>query len=203
MKKVLGTTTSIRGNYCFMILIVSMFIFLSGIFFHAGIVCADDATAIESATFTSSTLILDIPELAVEGADLLYNVQLQLKQEGDNIFLELIELCPSQNREPSIAAATLSIDGVIHIPLLLLEDGSIWVIDLNLMNTVSLLPIRFTLNTFEQMQVQSSPPEDDLLGARWRCVVACLGKQLDSCVQMCCHIDGTHCQFDYLGRYLY
>lgn len=163
MKKTRLTTTGLRGNYGFAVLVLSMFIFLSGTFLMTGMAFADDAdTSIDSATFIGSTLILDLPELAVEGTDLLYSAQLQLKQEGENIFLELINLGPSQSQEATPIAATLSADGTFHIPVMYAENNTLWTIDLKLVNSVSLLPIKFNITNI--VQVPKLDQNDDLLG---------------------------------------
>jgi len=180
-------------------LLVSMIVFLSGTFFLSTMALAADADESRTAaTFTASTLILDLPELAVEGTDLLYSTKLQLKQEGENFFLELIELGPCQYQEASIAAATISSDGVIHIPLLQFENNSVWMIDLNLMSTASLLPLKFTLNAAKQIQVRDSSQADDLLGvSKRKCIMSCLGRGIKTCVTMCCDLDGKNCVFYY------
>ena len=163
MKKTRLTTTGLRGNYGFAVLVLSMFIFLSGTFLMTGMAFADDAdTSIDSATFIGSTLILDLPELAVEGTDLLYSAQLQLKQEGENIFLELINLGPSQSQEATPIAATLSADGTLHIPVMYAENNTLWTIDLQLVDSVSLLPIKFNITNI--VQVPKLDQNDDLLG---------------------------------------
>lgn len=187
------TTNGCRTSYVFAILVLSMFIFLSGTFFMTGMAYADDANATrQSATFDIATDVLNLPELAVEGTDLLYSAQMQLKQEGDYTFLELINLGPSQYQEASVVAAIISNDGAIHIPMFRLEDGSFWTTDLNLMNTASLLPLRFTVDSLEQMQASSY--EDNLLGVNKRkCIAACLGK-FCCCAIYCCNVDGTNCE---------
>ena len=163
MKKTRLTTTGLRGNYGFAVLVLSMFIFLTGTFLMTGMAFADDAdTSIDSATFIGSTLILDLPELAVEGTDLLYSAQLQLKQEGENIFLELINLGPSQSQEATPIAATLSADGTLHIPVMYAENNTLWTIDLQLVDSVSLLPIKFNITNI--VQVPKLDQNDDLLG---------------------------------------
>lgn len=185
-------------------LLASMIVFLSGTFFLSSMaLAADTDDARTFATFTNSTLILALPELAVEGTDLLYSAQLQLKQIDGTYFLELIDLGPSQYQEASIAAATISNNGVIHIPMLRFEDESLWIIDLNLMNTTSLLPLRFSLNAMEQIQVQDSSQEDDLLGVdKRRCIVACLGtRPLCCCVELCCN--GSNCTERNIGSTFY
>ncbi len=151
-------------------LLVSMIVFLSGTFFLSTMALAADADESRTAaTFTASTLILDLPELAVEGTDLLYSTKLQLKQEGENFFLELIELGPCQYQEASEIAATLSADGTLHVPLFIYAgDGSatFWAIDLKLVDTASLLPIRFNINHIVQVPEVEQNNNDDLLGQK-------------------------------------
>ena len=170
MKKTRRTIIDLRGSYGLTVLLLGMFIFLSVTFFMTGMAYADDANDSRSgATFTSSTLVLDLPELAVEGTDLLYSAKLQLKQEGENFFLELIELGPCQYQEASEIAATLSADGTLHVPLFIYAgDGSatFWAIDLKLVDTASLLPIRFNINHIVQVPEVEQNNNDDLLGQK-------------------------------------
>ncbi len=150
-------------------LLASMIVFLAGTFFLSSMALADDeANTIDSATLTivDNAFILSLPELAVEGTDLLYSAKLQLKQEGENFFLELIELGPCQYQQASEIAATLSTDGTLHIPLFMYaqaENATFWTIDLKLADNVSLLPIQFNINNIVQVP-KFDHGNDDLLG---------------------------------------
>lgn len=151
-----------------------MFIFVSGTFFLSSMAYADDATdSRDGAIFTASTLVLDLPELAVEGTDLLYSAQLQLKQEGEDLILELINLAPSKYSTASVAAATLSTDGLLQIPLLNIE-GAFYKLDLEWISAISLLPIRFSIKMDSIEAVPFEHFDDSILGRSKRsCIVFC------------------------------
>lgn len=179
-------------DYSFAVLLVSISIFLSGTFCLTGTAFSDDANATRTgATFTRSTLILDLPELAVEGTDLLYSVKLKLKWEGENSFLELTNLEESQYQEASVVAAAMSADGTIHIPVMNFEDKSFWTIDLKLMDTTSLLPIKFNITELEQVDISSQ--NEDLLGqSKRKCIMFSLCTRCKPHT-WCCDADYTHC----------
>ncbi len=137
-------------------------------------VFADDAeNSRQGASFISSTLMLDLPEVTVEGSSELYSARLQLKQQGNNIFFEVVDVGPSQYQEASMAAAVLSANGTLHIPFVQLEDQSLWNVDLNWIPP-SLQPITFLINMDTLARIPFEKPEDDLLGASKKtCITIC------------------------------
>ena len=174
MEKTWRTMTGLRENNYFTVLVLSIFIFLLGTLFLYSTAYADDAEASRlGATFTATTLVLDLPELVVEGTDLLYSTKLQLKQEGENFFLELIELGTSQYQEASIASAKMSADGMLHIPLLNIE-GNFYNLDLQWSSSASLLPVKFTINMDTLANIPFENFDDDILGvSKKTCITIC------------------------------
>lgn len=174
MEKARIAVTGLRGKYGLAVLFLSMFIFVSGTFFLSSMAYADDATdSRDGAIFTASTLVLDLPELAVEGTDLLYSAQLQLKQEGEDLILELINLAPSKYSTASVAAATLSTDGLLQIPLLNIE-GAFYKLDLEWISAISLLPIRFSIKMGSIEAVPIEHFDDSILGvSKSKCIRVC------------------------------
>ena len=67
----------------------------------------------------------------------------------------------------------MSADGTLHIPLLTYvyaENITFWAIDLKLVNTTSLLPIRFNINNIVQIpEVQQN--NDDILGQKSKTII--------------------------------
>jgi len=156
MVKTLGIITGLKRNYCFTLLILSMFIFLSGTIFNPGITYADDAeNCLDGALFVTDTIY--IPKLAVEGNDQLYSACLQIKQEENELFLDLTSLKILDCQETSALTAVLSTEGKLHIPYLDIQGASLWTIDLQLIESASLFPIRFQIANYREF-------EDDNLG---------------------------------------
>ena len=155
-------------------IVLSVFFLLMSTFVLGGPVFADDdgADNRDGATF-DDTLVLELPELTVEGTDLLYSAKLQLKQEGDEYFMELISLGPCKYQEASMAAATLSNDGVLHVPLFNC-GGKFFTIDLRWNVSSSLLPITFALDLDTFAEIPLGTSSDDLLGAMKKtCITLC------------------------------
>ncbi len=149
MEKTRRTITGLRRNYCLEILILSMFIFLAGTLFNPGISYADDAeNCLDGALFVTDTLY--IPKLAVEGTEQLYSACLQIKQGENELFLELTSFKLLNCQETSDLTATLSTAGKLHIPYLDIQGASFWTIDLQLIESASLLPIRFQIANFKK-----------------------------------------------------
>lgn len=118
-------------------------------------VFADDDNCLDGALFVTDTLY--IPKLAVEGTEQLYSACLQIRQEENEVFLELTSCKLLACQESSALTATLSTDGKLHIPYLDIQGTSFWTIDLQLLASASLLPIRFLIANYEEY-------EDDNLG---------------------------------------
>lgn len=200
MKKTHCTTAALRTNNYFMIIVLSLFIVLSGALLLSNVSSAADAdvdaeASRQSATFINNTLILELPELAVEGSELLYKVQMKLKQAEDAYILELIDLELSQYQEASIAAATLSTEGILHVPFLNIE-GNLWELDLNLQSSTSLLPIRFGINMDTVAAVPFEHFDDNILGYSSRkCTYFCT--PWGWCFSICEEIDKPPRPFDY------
>ncbi len=156
MEKARGKIAGLRRNYCLKILILSMLVFLAGTLFNPGITNADDAeNCLDGALFVTDTLY--IPKLAVEGTEQLYSACLQIKQEENELFLELTGFKVLACQESSALTATLSTEGKLHIPYLDIQGASFWTIDLQLIESASPLPIRFLIANYKEF-------EDDNLG---------------------------------------
>ncbi len=181
------------------LMILGVFSLLAVTFFSGGSAfSADEDTFSFGAVFSGSTLVLNIPELAVEGSDLLYSAKLQLKQDEENLCLELIDLELLQNQEISELAAVIAADGTMHIPLMNYNGSSFWSLDLRLIDSSSLLPIRFGIVADTVKQISSSESsvapnaDDSLLGMAVKCKWISQGKM--GWIRFCCR--GRDCWID-------
>jgi hypothetical protein len=167
-------------------------LFLFAICCPSGVSWATDAEVPDTtgiaATIYSSTLILNLPQLAVEGNDLLYSAQLQLKQGGEKLFLELVGLGISSSQQTSVTTAVLSNDGTLHIPLLDMDDASLWTADLVFIPSEAPLPIRFGITGLNP--IPEIETNDNMVGAM-RCTVISQGKIGN--IVYCCDSTGRNC----------